>query len=183
LSGAILNGSRKDFHHGCGGQLRVGKFTSRARGWSRPKILVNCRAVKLALVYSSRPTPTMIQLEIYFPSIVFLVRCSQAQDQGGFHSADKTSKKRKRNSLLGFKADFSHIFSTMGREEQIEEREVLDSIFPEEITGEFTPPSTHQANKGRPRTLTFCAAQTSPRPSSEYQSSWRYQKKMATLPP
>lgn len=25
----------------------------------------------------------------------------------------------------------------MGREEQLEEREVLDSIFPEEITGEY----------------------------------------------
>ena len=29
----------------------------------------------------------------------------------------------------------------MGREEQIEEREVLDSIFPEEITGELLAPS------------------------------------------
>ncbi len=29
----------------------------------------------------------------------------------------------------------------MGREEQIEEREVLDSIFPEEITGELFVPS------------------------------------------
>lgn len=29
----------------------------------------------------------------------------------------------------------------MGREEQIEEREVLDSIFPEEITGELLVPS------------------------------------------
>ena len=27
----------------------------------------------------------------------------------------------------------------MGREEQIEEREVLDSIFPEEITGNYVP--------------------------------------------
>lgn len=26
----------------------------------------------------------------------------------------------------------------MGREEQVEEREVLDSIFPEEITGKFS---------------------------------------------
>lgn len=37
----------------------------------------------------------------------------------------------------------------MGREEQIEEREVLDSIFPDEITGEacsdsFLPPGTTQ---------------------------------------
>lgn len=30
----------------------------------------------------------------------------------------------------------------MGREEQIEEREVLDSIFPDEITGGFYTPST-----------------------------------------
>ena len=29
----------------------------------------------------------------------------------------------------------------MGREEQIEEREVLDSIFPDEITGELLVPS------------------------------------------
>ena len=29
----------------------------------------------------------------------------------------------------------------MGREEQIEEREVLDSIFPDEITGELFAPS------------------------------------------
>lgn len=28
----------------------------------------------------------------------------------------------------------------MGREEQVEEREVLDSIFPEEITGMLCPP-------------------------------------------
>lgn len=27
----------------------------------------------------------------------------------------------------------------MGREEQIEEREVLDSIFPDEITGQLSP--------------------------------------------
>ena len=32
----------------------------------------------------------------------------------------------------------------MGREEQIEEREVLDSIFPDEITGGlFVPPGIH----------------------------------------
>ena len=30
----------------------------------------------------------------------------------------------------------------MGREEQIEEREVLDSIFPDEITGESCCPDT-----------------------------------------
>ena len=33
----------------------------------------------------------------------------------------------------------------MGREEQIEEREVLDSIFPDEITGELLVPSTTHA--------------------------------------
>jgi hypothetical protein len=32
----------------------------------------------------------------------------------------------------------THHFVKMGREEQIEEREVLDSIFPEEITGIFS---------------------------------------------
>ena len=30
-------------------------------------------------------------------------------------------------------------YGNMGREEQIEEREVLDSIFPEEITGILAP--------------------------------------------
>lgn len=33
----------------------------------------------------------------------------------------------------------------MGREEQIEEREVLDSIFPDEITGELLVPSATHA--------------------------------------
>lgn len=34
------------------------------------------------------------------------------------------------------KSNIGHNEPKMGREEQIEEREVLDSIFPEEITGE-----------------------------------------------
>ena len=41
-------------------------------------------------------------------------------------------------------------YGSMGREEQIEEREVLDSIFPDEITGEPLVPSRIQ-----PRTLTL----------------------------
>lgn len=36
----------------------------------------------------------------------------------------------------------------MGREEQIEEREVLDSIFPEEITGSLTGVSCSRAGQG-----------------------------------
>ena len=39
----------------------------------------------------------------------------------------------------------------MGREEQIEEREVLDSIFPDEITGELLVPLGR-----RPLTLALC---------------------------
>ena len=32
----------------------------------------------------------------------------------------------------------------MGREEQIEEREVLDSIFPDEITGQYPSPGSDE---------------------------------------
>lgn len=34
----------------------------------------------------------------------------------------------------------------MGREDQIEEREVLDSIFPEEITGKYNAASKSHGN-------------------------------------
>lgn len=42
---------------------------------------------------------------------------------------------------------------TMGREEQVEEREVLDSIFPDEITGKAVPLQDYQASSHATRTI------------------------------
>lgn len=42
----------------------------------------------------------------------------------------------------------------MGREEQVEEREVLDSIFPEEITGTVMPMTTARTSYDRHSVLT-----------------------------
>jgi len=55
----------------------------------------------------------------------------------------------------------------MGREEQTEEREVLDSIFPDEITGSFLTlsPSTHLQDQSTDHN------QTSPKPNTAYPSS------------
>ena len=75
----------------------------------------------------------------------------------------------------------------MGREEQVEEREVLDSIFPDEITGltflhqlivlTLCPTTTDDDVVGRllhvrvSNSAAHCAPiQISPRPSIEYQS-------------
>lgn len=52
----------------------------------------------------------------------------------------------------------------MGREEQQEEREVLDSIFPEEITG-----TNQRYTDGSRRMLIFLRNQTFQRQSTEWQ--------------
>jgi hypothetical protein len=55
----------------------------------------------------------------------------------------------------------------MGREEQIEEREVLDSIFPDEITGLPHPGFSTGEFK-----TDSSDAQTYPRQNTGYQSHW-----------
>lgn len=56
----------------------------------------------------------------------------------------------------------------MGREEQIEEREVLDSIFPDEITGTVPSPLCAYITKDQSKDAD-CIPQTYPQMSTGYQ--------------
>ncbi len=55
----------------------------------------------------------------------------------------------------------------MGREEQIEEREVLESIFPDEITGDSITGSTRSAGRQDADDDAVLSIQISPRPNIE----------------